>query len=192
MTDTREFAADVLDYLTGFKDRVTAAVKAIDTDHAYIHEGIMFSTYELQTISAGGTSKIAFVTPDSGRGTYIHWRPSLVSTSGDKVTITLYEDTSTATGGAAMTLTNRDRLVTRSAFATAKSGVTITSQGTAIDATYVGGGTGVGGNRSGAETGEKNEIVMKQGANYSVNTYNGSTAAGTVFIKLLWYEESNA
>lgn len=70
--------------------------------------------------------------------------------------------------------------------------MTITTSGTAIDATYIGGGTSAGGNGNGAETGEKNEIVMKQGTNYSVNTYNGSTAAGTVFVKLLWYEEDNA
>lgn len=88
MADTREFASDVLDYLDGFKDRVTSAVRAIDTDHAYIHEGIMFSCYELQVISAGGTSKISFQTPAAGAMQYIHWRPSLVSTSGDKVSVT--------------------------------------------------------------------------------------------------------
>jgi hypothetical protein len=192
MTDTRLFASDVLDYLNSFNERVTGAVRAIDTDHSYIHEGIMFSTYELQTISAGGTSKISLTTPGSATGTFIHWRPSLISTSGDRVTVTLYEDNSVATGGAALTPINRDRMVTRTAQMTVKAGVTITSAGTAIDATYIGGGTSAGGNRNGAETGEKNEIVMKQSTEYSVVTYNGSTAAGTVFVKLLWYEELGA
>lgn len=192
MAETKLFASDVLDYLSGFKDRVTSAVKAIDTDHSYIHEGIMFSCYELQTISAGGTSKISLTTPASALGTYIHWRPSLISTSGDKVSVTLYEENSTPTGGASATPINRDRLSTRTSQMTVKTGVTITSAGTAIDATYIGGGTSAGGNRNGAETGEKNEIVMKQNTEYSVITYNGSTAAGTVFVKLLWYEESGA
>lgn len=192
MADTREFAVNVLDYLDGFKERVTSAVKSIDTDHAYIYEGIMFSTYELQVISAGGTSKISFQTPGATSGQYIHWRPSLISTSGDKVSVTLYEGNSDPTGGSLMAVINRDRMSARSAYTTVKSGVTITSAGTAIDATYIGGGTSAGGNRNGAETGERNEIVMKQGSNYSVNTYNGSTAAGTIFVKLLWYEELNA
>ena len=192
MADTREFAVDVLDYLNGFEERVTGAVRSIDTDHAYIHEGIMFSTYELQVISAGGTNKISFQTPAAERGQYIHWRPSLVSTSGDRVSVTLYEGNSDPVGGLAMSIINRDRLASRSAFTTVKSGVTISTSGTAIDATYIGGGVGQGQSRSGAETGEKNEIVMKQGTNYSVNTYNGSTAAGTVFLKLLWYEEISA
>jgi hypothetical protein len=189
MADTKEFASDVLDYLGNFSERVTSAVRTIDTEHSYIHSGIMFSTYKSISMTAGGTSKVQLTTPSSK---YIHWRPSNIATRGDNVTVTLYEDSSTATAGGTMTAYNRDRVSSITSQMTILSSATVTTNGTAIDAAYIGGGTGTGGNRSGSETGEKNEMIFKQETNYTVEVVNGSTAANTVFLKLQWYEEADA
>jgi hypothetical protein len=189
MANTTEWASDLLDYLSNFSERVTSAVRTIDTEHSYIHEGIMFSTFKSISMTAGGTSKVQLQTPASK---YIHWRPSNIATRGDNVTVTLYEDSSAATAGGTMTAYNRARVSTATSTVTILSSATVTTNGTAIDAAYIGGGTGTGGTRSGSETGEKNEIVMKQSTNYTIVVENGSTAANTVFLKLQWYEESDA
>jgi hypothetical protein len=171
-------------------DRVTSAVRTIGTEHSYIHEGIMFSTYTKLSLTAGNSANIQLTTPAVK---YIHWRPSNLSSSGDNVTATLYEGSSTAsTSSGTLQPANRDRVVTTTSTVTVLSTATVTSLGTAIDAAYIGGGTGVGGTRSGAETGENNEIVLAQSETYTLRIENGSTAANTVFVKLQWYEETGA
>jgi len=176
------------EYLDAFAERITSACRTMDTDHAYIHEGGMFSTFVTLSMTAGGTSKFHITTPAIK---YIHWRPSIIASSGDKVTATLYESCGATTATATLTAHNRSRLAGVSSTMTIYQSATITSDGTAIDAIYIGGGTAVGGATTGAESGEKNEIVMARSTRYSLNVVNGSSAANNVFVKLLWYEESD-
>lgn len=189
MADTKEWASDLLDYMANFSESVTSAARTIDTEHSYIHTGIMFSTYKSISMTAGGTSKIQLTTPASK---YIHWRPSNIATRGDNVTVTFYEDCTAVTAGGTVTIANRNRISTITSTMTILTSAAITNNGTAIDAAYIGGGTGTGGARSGSETGEKNEIILKQSEDYCIVVENGSTAANTVFVKLQWYEEADA
>lgn len=186
------FGEDVLNHLSNFAEDVTSAVRTIDTDHAYIHGGIMFSATDYRSLTAGATSFITVLTPGTASGTYIHWRPAAIVSSADKVLVTLYEGSSTPTASGTVTPYNRDRTTTLTALLTVASSASITTIGTAIDRAYIGGGEGVGGARSGADTDEKHEIIFAQNQRYTMGVANNSTAANTVFLKLMWYEETGA
>ena len=174
-------------------ERVTEAAKSIYTDHAYIHEGKMYSASIVPTsIAAGATRKLTFVTPPSTSNIYVHWRPSIVACSADKLTINFYEASSGNSGGTALTAVNRNRLSAHTASSVVTDGVTVTTNGDFVDRTYIGGGSGVGGSVTGAETGETNEIILKQNTIHTIELINNSSSANIVFIKLLWYEESMA
>lgn len=178
--------------MRNWTERVTKGVKAIDSDHAYIHEGYMFSAYTNQEIASEGVYKITFETPASATGKYIHWRPEFISTSGDSVTVKVYEGSSGDSGGSDFTPINRNRLSSLTSLSTVTLGATVTTNGTQIDESFIGGGTGVGGTTQGSESGDKNEIILKQGELYTIEVTNGSSSANDIFIKLLWYEEDNA
>jgi len=168
---------------------ITKALRCIPSDHAYIHDGKQFYAYHKADITAGAALKFTFVTPAAATGKYIHFRPSVVSTSGDKVTMIMTEIPTSVSGGSAMTAYNRNRISTGASTCVLKYGVTLTESATEVDAAFVGGGTGVGGMRSGAETQEGDEIVFKQNTTYSITLTNNSSATNTVFLKLKWYEE---
>ena len=188
--DFKNFGTVVLNYLTDFQEDSTAAVKTIDVDHAYIHESIMFSATDYQTLTAGSTSFITALTPGTASGTFIHWRPTAIASSGDKVLMTLYEGSSAPTASGTITPYNRDRGSSLTSTMTVTSATAAsTTMGTAIDRVYIGGGTNVGGNVVGAESGEKNEIIFKQDTRYIMSIANGSSAANVIMSKMMWYEQ---
>ena len=186
----KTFAEDILEFITTIKESLTSAVKTIDTDHAYIHDSIMFSTYDQKTLTAGGTTKYSIVTPDTASGTQIHWRPTSITSSGDNVLTTIYEGNSNVTAGGTLTPYNRNRTSSLTSKITFKSSATITTAGTAIDAYFIGGGVTNGGKTSGDTLIGKEEIILAKNKNYSIVIYNGSTASNTVFTKFMWYEEN--
>ncbi len=171
-------------------DFITNALEGISTDHAYIHNGYMYAALiGPVSLAAGTVRKVTFLTPSVASGKYIHWRPSLISCSADKLTVTMYEGSSGNSGGTEKTAYNRNRISTKTSVSTIIDGATVTTNGTAIDAFYIGGGTGVGSTTSGSTLGENNELVLKQNTLYTIEIANGSAAANIVFAKLLWYEE---
>ena len=90
-------------------EHLTGAVRGIDNDHVYIHQGRLFTVpVFISALAASGTYKITFMTPLATAG-YMHYRPSAIATSGDKVTVNFYEGSSGAAGGSVATPTNRKR-----------------------------------------------------------------------------------
>lgn len=173
---TRELAVDF----------VTNALESISTDHANIHEGNLFTSFTKFNLGAGATRKITFQTPTTK---YIHFRPALVSTSADKVTVDLYETSSGNSGGSPLTATNRNRISTKTATSTVKDAETVTTNGTAIDQYYVGGGTGNGQSSAGSTLSAEDELILKRNTLYTIVITNGSSSAQDIQIKLKWYEE---
>ena len=47
-------------------ERVTKGVKTIDTDHSYIHAGNAYGANVKNTLTAGTTRKMTFLTPAGG------------------------------------------------------------------------------------------------------------------------------
>ena len=168
-------------------EEVTNAFKLIDTDHGSIHEGKFYENSVQTTLTAGGTYDIAFTTPAD---LYMHYRPAKIVCSADKLTIGFYEDCSVV-GGATLTAYNHRRATTAAATMIFVTSASITAIGTSIHKSYIGGGTGVGGSRVGAETGQKNEWVLKQTTNYCLRLSNASSSSNIVNINNIWYEETN-
>ena len=173
-------------------ERVTESFAIIDTDHKYIHEGILFETYfQVNLTAATGVSYISLTTPADK---YIHYRPSYIVSSVDKLTVEFFEgSTVTAGTGSDLTNVNHNRNSAVTSKVTAKSGVTVTADGTKLTSTYIPGSTGTGGTRVGSAFGPAaNEWVLKPSTTYTIKLSNTSSAANLVQINLFWYEEDNA
>ena len=139
-------------------ERITSAIRTIETEHSYIHEGIFFESYNKFTLAAGATR---FVTLKAPAGVYLHYRPTNLVTSADKVTIEFFE------------------------------GATVTANGTKFAQVYIPGATGMGGTRTGASAGLSNsEWVLKPNTVYMIRVTNGSSGSNDIQINFEWYEES--
>jgi len=183
--DTRNFASDILDFIHVSRDRLTSAFMTVDTDHAYIHNGIMFTNCIKRTFTGGATAKISMRTPSNK---YIHFRPSTICTSSEDFSVDFYEGNSNDTAGGTLTSYNRNRVSSLTSQMTIKESASISSSGNIVERFYVGGSSGAGGQSGGSEAREQNEIILKQDYNYSFVLTNG-TASNTVLFKLFWYEE---
>lgn len=170
-------------------ERLTSAIRTIETEHAYIHEGIFFESYNKFTLAAGATRVI---TIKPATGTYLHYRPTNLVTSADKVTIEFYEGaTVTAATGTAVTPSNHDRNSTLASKVTLLDAPTVTVNGTKFAQVYMPGATGIGSTRSGASAGVSNsEWVLKPDTVYMIRVTNGSSGSNDIQVNFQWYEES--
>jgi len=164
------------------------AVRVISDDHSFIHRGVFYATTVTANLTSAGSYNISIITS----ALETHMRPAKVSTSGDKMLIELYEDNSIQVSagatGTTMTSYNHDRNAITLTKVTVITSGAITAAGTRISASYIGGGTGQGGNRSGAEQGADNEWILKSNSNYNVKLVNGSSSDNYALVKLTWYE----
>lgn len=171
-------------------ENLTNSMKVMDNDHNYIHEGRLYTYNEKFDLATTASKVFAFTTPNGDLD--IHYRPAIVSCSGDKLYIELLENnTLSAPGTNKLTSVfnaNRKSSNTTS-MQTFASGATIDSAGTVIKTNYIGGGTGVGGNTSGGSIGVQNEVLLDQNKIYCVRITNGSGSTNTVHLQLQWYEE---
>ena len=170
-------------------ERITGAFRTIETEHAYIHEGIFYESYNKFTLAAGA-KRVVTIKPAAG--TYLHYRPTNLVTSADKVTIEFYEGaTVTAATGTAATPSNHNRNSTLASKVTLLDAPTVTADGTKFAQVYIPGATGTGGTRTGASAGVSNsEWVLKPNTVYMVKVTNGSSGSNDIQINFQWYEES--
>lgn len=168
------------------QEGLTGYTAIIDSDHAYIHDGIAYTAI-INTGSISSAYDVAFTTPSEASGKYIHWRPIGVDTSANYILATLREGDA-FTGGTTVAPINRNRLSDNTTDMQAfVYNATSTPVGTIIQQ----GGIGSAGNprsRSGGGSAAAQELVLKQGTNYvlTLDPY-GSTVAN---LSLFWYEES--
>ena len=175
----QQLIINALEHLTGF-------FAVIDSDHAYIHDGIAF-TAVIDCGSISAAYDIAFTTPTVASGKYVHWRPIGIQSSADYCKVELREGDSFSSG-TAVTPVNRNRLSsgTTSMQAFVKN-ATATPAGTLIQLS----GVGTSGNpssRAGGGSAASQELVLKQNTNYIVTITPDS--ATDVTCELFWYEES--
>lgn len=166
------------------EERVTQAAGIIDSDHAAVHAGIAFMAWAKFTIAAGASAYLELVTPADK---YVHMKPALIASDGPKIDVSILEGV-TANETTAVATLNRNRLSTNVAGVAVYSGSTVTN-GTAIEADYIGGG-GTGGNGTGAAVASQHEIVLKQSTKYAFKITNSGSASAAVFVKPFWYEEA--
>ena len=175
----RPYQSNILEIFTG-------AVRNIDNDHAYIHEGKLFSATYKATLTAGSSIYISFTTPNTDK--VVHYRPASLTTSADNVTSLFFEG-GTFTGGSPLIAVNRNRNSLSTAEVLINTGVTSTLDGTLLHTGFLGGGVGVGQSRSGGELGETQEWVLKKNTVYLIKLTNGSTSSNTLCLGGRWYEE---
>ena len=170
-------------------ERITGAFRTIETEHAYIHEGIFYESYNKFTLAAGAKRVVTIKAPV---GKYLHYRPTNLVTSADKVTIEFYEGaTVTAETGTAVTPSNHNRNSTLTSGVTLLDAPTVTADGTKFAQVYIPGATGTGGTRTGASAGLSNsEWVLKPNTVYMIRVTNGSSGSNDIQINFEWYEES--
>jgi hypothetical protein len=174
-------AEDENEYLTKFK-------ATISSDHAYIHKGIGFSFLGTTgALAAAGTYSISFKTPPNKT---IHFRPVGFYATGNAMELRIAEK-STVADGTPGTPINRSRVSKQNSFVAIKTGVTLSGEGTIIDAFYAGtqgqGSSGTGGLGVPADE----EMVLLRDETYSIRIANiGSTTASTGYFRLFWYEET--
>ena len=175
--------------LSTAQEALTRALKTMDNDHAYIHQGKYFTAITRNTLLAAGVLKVQFKTPVAATGGIIHYRPALIVSSKDSLTIKFYEAAEGLAGGTAVTPVNRNRNSTEVSGVTVKTGVTTTGNGTQISEAYIPGATGVGGTSSGNMLSASNEWVLKPNTEYLIEFTNSSSASNDVLAELQWYEE---
>ena len=170
-------------------ERLTSAIRTIETEHSYIHEGIFFESYNKFTLAAGATRVI---TLKAAAGKYLHYRPTSLVTSADKVLIEFYEGaTVTAATGAAITPANHDRNSSLTSTTTLLDAPTVTANGTKFAQVYIPGATGTGGTRTGQSAGTSgSEWVLKPNTVYLIRVTNGSSGSNDIQVNFQWYEES--
>ena len=170
-----------------FQESLTKYMAIIDSDHAYIHDGIAFTAI-IDSGSISAAYDIAFTTPTVDSGKYVHWRPIGIQTSADYCKYELREGDSFSSGSA-VTPINRNRISTRtSSMQTFVKNATATPTGTLIQL----GGVGTSGNpssQSGGGSAASQEIVLEQNTNYVLTLTPDS--ATTVTLELFWYEEGS-
>lgn len=170
----------------GSTDFVTRSEKEITIEHANIHEGLFYSASDIfVSINSAATYSIGILTSND---CYVHYRNERLSTSADKLKITLYEG-STVSGGTTVSAINHNRISSNVSSITIKKGITITSAGTTISTSYIGGGVNQGQNRSGGDTTGNNEFVLKRNTQYAIKLENGSSSTNIINIEPIWYEE---
>jgi hypothetical protein len=168
----------------GEYDSYTNAALEIPVEHHEIHEGDFYEAGHIQDISTGAFYYIGIKTPSNK---VIHYKNEKVVTSADKVTIGLQED-ATITGGTTATVYNHNRLSAKTSSVIIKTGITLSTAGTTISTSYVGGGTNQGANRIGADNVGSNEYILKQNTQYVITLANSSSGTNTVFVSPTWYE----
>lgn len=169
-------------------ERITGAFRTIETEHSYIHEGIFFESYNKFTLAAAGTKLVTLKTPAAK---YLHYRPTNLVTSADKVLIEFYEGaTVTAATGTAVTPSNHNRNSALASGVTLLDAPTVTANGTKFAQVYIPGATGTGGTRTGSSAGVSNsEWVLKPNTTYMIKVTNSSSGSNDIQVNFQWYEE---
>lgn len=186
----------MIELIEGTTEKLTGYTGVISSDHAYIHKGISFMVTGITgSISAGGTYKFRFKTPDANSPTtaydqkYIHWRPAGVDGISTGVTYELYE-APTASAGSDATILNRNRNHSRTSQMQAFTAGATVSGGTRVQ--IIGGGTGsTGSANAGGGAAAEHEILLKPNTDYGIVLTNRSGSTATLITyEFYWYEEA--
>lgn len=179
--------------VNNWTERVTKGVRSIDTDHAYIHEGLAFEVSSITTAFVGTVTYS--LTPSTAPTKYVHLRPANISLEKDSVVFQIWEGTTNTSTGLTLTAYNRNRLssVTSELTFTGADGssfLTTTGGAVKIHERKIFGGTGPGQAKAGAEAGQPLEWVLDSAKKYAFALV--TTAAAEVGVNFFWYEEGDA
>lgn len=169
-------------------DPATGALTTVDYPHHAIHEGKAYSGNATFSLATTASAYVHFLV---ATGHYPHFRLTGLASDGEKFTFTLYEAPTVATNGTALTLYNRNRNSTKDPAAslhawTKTSAITVGT--TVLDSHYIGGGTGVGGAKSGGTNATDEEWVLKPATKYALKVKNGGANTSVASVRFFAYD----
>ena len=166
-------------------DRITRTLQVIDYSHHEIHAGSHFMYTDHQVIANGASGDAYLITvPNSTK-----WPHMWFDLDGSAITDFLLYEGADRVGTTPQTVGNSNRNSDTAATMLVHKG---TSGGT-TDGTLLHrhkGGSATNQSRAGMNTGNNEEIILKQNTKYLLRAISG-TDANLVNIKLEWYEHAN-
>lgn len=190
--DTMGSISQILhDKLIDVFEQFTQAIKSIDIDHAYIHDGITFAAFDKAVVTTGSTVQYAFKTPATG---YVHYRLAGINPSADKLDTQIFKDAVyTDATGIALSINNKNQNSVNVSSVVLIKNPTFTSDGTLLPgfSSYLPGSTGAGQARVGTSAQSDSEIVLEQDTVYRFVATNGSSQTNTIGINFRWYEQES-
>lgn len=162
-------------------DSISNLPVIIDYDHHQVHEGETWRGQNVLSTLGAGTVKFALVVPTYGT---LIFSPHIIITAdiyGGNATINIYEG-ATYTGGAEITVFNRNRNIEGSPGMKVYGSVTSTT-GTLVETFFVGvGRDAVSSSRS------QSELILKSGTTYRVDIIGRAVGTEAV-VAFNWYED---
>jgi len=181
-------------------DASTSSMQTVDYPHHEIHSGNhYFVDYSVESLGAMTSPDdmitLSWTTPDTTA--WAHFTFEVTGTAGWRIRM-IENSTTGGTTGATGRLTilnsNRNSANTSAIISDGDSGVagnvgydaSLAEGGTTLFDEYIPGGAGPF--SSAAQTGSRDEIILKQNTNYQVSVYGTDTNPASV--KLRWYEHT--
>lgn len=172
---------------SGFPEQKSGAVRTIESEHSYVHEGCAFyCCHEVLSLANNGIHQVEFTVPSSIE---MHLKDFTYFVTGVPLLFELYQTPSLTTGSSALTARNRHRGRTDDSLVVLKSNPTsvVLTNAKKLISTYIGGGTGSGATKSGGTRDNSLEWLLEADV-YLLRITNLSGSAQTVAIELNWYE----
>ena len=163
----------------------------IDAAHHEIHHGTATWSYWLTASAATGASGAWYITTGSAGGGYLHFRITGIATSADKLTLKFWESASASSGYTASAVpVRRNRNASGTPNVTIYTGSGAIDASTELDRHYLGGGTGVGGAKSGGSSEADEEWVLAPSTTYALNYHNGSSGENIITLRVFAYQRA--
>jgi hypothetical protein len=190
-----------MDAVVNVIENFTGGYRCINTDHAYIHEGIGFkANFYIASLAGSGTVSFLFQTPEE---LYVHFKNLQISGLGSTVKVEIIRGTEDdplvidSAGVAATELLSQanlnDNSATDSEVVITKTPTYVTSQDGAVwDVLIMPGDTSANRPSVASITSNDNvEAVMKPDSPYVIKLTNlTATAATQIYFSAFWYEEA--
>lgn len=165
------------------QDDATNAILTVDYSHHEVHEGSHYFVQGWVDLAASTALDFLFVTPNTTKWAHAQWT---VGTEAEGL-LELYEGSTIAANGSAVTIYNNDRNSGNTAGVTAFSTPSVTATGGLIYAAKLGSGRNAGG-----DAGRDHEIIAKQNTNYLFRiTNNDGSATRYATYDFSWYEHTS-
>lgn len=178
------YAYNGSDYIAILADLTTRALQTIDFPHSQVHLGNHFIYTDSVTLAASGVQDYLITTPNTAK-----WAHMLFYLDGSAITQwQLYEATD-KTGTTAQTIGNSNRNSTTLATITLHKGTAGGTTDGTLTHQYKG-GSATNQARFATDTGNNQEIILKQNTKYILRTTSG-TDNNLTNIRLEWYEYTN-
>ena len=161
----------------------TNAIETIEIGHSEIHNGNHYVVRNYEALAKAATRDVLIVTPNTTEWAHLVIE---VETTAAPVVGTLYEATVTSANGTLDVAKNRNRNFANDNTTLIYNSPTVTSVGTMLFSSYMGGGKGIGGRARDIE-----EIILKQNTKYLLRMTEQNIAVTVINWVLDWYEHTS-